>query len=288
MSRSTGRLLALIVFFLCPTPVFGQLPAGPEPDTLDSNVRVVVIDAGHGGNDPGTTGISGVREKDVALAVAKELAAILGQDPGIEVHLTRSDDRYLYPWKRGEVAMGFKGNRSGLFLSIHANAMPGDSATRGFEIFFLSEARTEHERRVAAMENAPPPAEGVAYRIAGDPELDGILRELLNTDAHRWSSVLAESVRDGMATAPNTRDRGVRQGPLAVITNTLMPGVLIELGYLTNRTEERRLTRASHQAGLAWGIAQGVYSFFAQYPPGQSTMLSGRQPIPPGDPPGGR
>ncbi|MGI9626764.1 MAG: N-acetylmuramoyl-L-alanine amidase family protein [Longimicrobiales bacterium] len=283
--RHTGAL-AVLALSCSALPISGQLPDASVTDTLDSSVRVVVIDAGHGGNDPGTIGISGVREKDVALAVAKELAIILGQDPGIEVHLTRDDDRYLYPWKRGEVAMGFKGNRSGLFLSIHANAMPGDSVTRGFEVFFLNEARTEHERRVAAIENAPPPAEGVAYRIAEDPELDGILRELLNIDAHRWSSILAESVRDGMATAPNTRDRGVRQGPLAVITNTLMPGVLIELGYLTNRTEEHRLTTASHQADLAWGIAQGVYSFFAQYPPAQSAVLSDRDPGPAGDPPG--
>lgn len=288
MRWSHTSAIAILALCWIASPVFGQLPEEFEPDTLDSSVRVVVIDAGHGGNDPGTTGISGVREKDVALAVAKELAIILGQDPGIEVHLTRSDDRYLYPWKRGEVAMGLKGKRSGLFLSIHANAMPGDSITRGFEVFFLSEARTEHERRVAAMENAPPPAEGVAYRIAEDPELDGILRELLNIDAHRWSSILAESIRDGMATAPNTRDRGVRQGPLAVITNTLMPGVLIELGYLTNRTEEHRLSTASHQAGLAWGIAQGVYSFLAQYPPAQGAVLSERQPGPSGDPPGGR
>lgn len=257
-------------------PAAAQVGDPAVADTLDPEVRVVIIDAGHGGNDPGTVGISGVREKDVALAVSMRLAAILERDPAFEVHLTRTDDRYLAPWRRGEMAMTWKGQRPGLFLSIHANAMPGDSVTRGFEVYFLSEARTDHERRVAAMENAPPPAEGVSYRISDDRELDGILKELANLDAHRWSSVLAESVRSGMAGTPDTRDLGVRQAPLAVITNTLMPGVLVELGYLTNRNEERRLTTSGHQEGLAWGIAQGVYSFFAQYPPsGRTTATTG-------------
>lgn len=240
-------------------------------DTLDVTKRVVIIDAGHGGNDPGTTGISGVAEKDVALAVARELADVLSLDPGLEVHLTRDADRYLAPWRRGEMAMELKGRRTGVFVSLHANAMPlaKDSTTRGFEVYFLSEARTEHERRVAAMENTAPPSPGVSLRVAGDRELDGILKELMNLDAHHWSSVFAEAVRQGMTSVPNTRDLGVRQAPLAVITNSLMPGILVELGYLTNRTEEARLVNRDHQRNLAWGIADGIYAFFEQYPPGQ-------------------
>ena len=239
-------------------------------DTLDVTKRVVVIDAGHGGNDPGTTGISGVHEKNVALAVARELADVLSLDPGLEVHLTRDEDRYLAPWRRGEMAMELKGRRTGVFVSIHANAMPlpKDSTTHGFEVYFLSEARTEHERRVAAMENTAPAAPGESFRVAGDRELDGILKELMNLDAHHWSAVFAESVREGMTSVPSTRDLGVRQAPLAVITNSLMPGILVELGYLTNRTEEARLVSRDHQRNLAWGIADGIYAFFDQYPPG--------------------
>ncbi|NNF29663.1 MAG: N-acetylmuramoyl-L-alanine amidase [Gemmatimonadetes bacterium] len=254
------------------TPVSGQDGLDlTSTDSLDITKRVVVIDAGHGGNDPGTTGISGVEEKDVALAVARELADVLSLDPGLEVHLTRDDDRYLAPWRRGEMAMEFKGRRTGVFVSLHANAMPlaQDSTTRGFEVYFLSEARTEHERRVAAMENTAPPSPGVQLRVAGDRELDGILKELMNLDAHHWSSVFAEAVRLGMTSVPNTRDLGVRQAPLAVITNSLMPGILVELGYLTNRSEESRLVNRDHQRNLAWGIADGIYAFFEQYPPGQ-------------------
>ena len=274
--KDLGRGLAGFVpaLALAALPLSGQdLADAFDPDTLNSSIRVVIIDAGHGGNDPGTTGITGVREKDVALAVAKELARILEHDSGLEVHMTREEDRYLEPWKRGEVAMALKGQRSGVFVSIHANAMPGDSVTRGFEVYFLDEARTEHERRVAAMENAPPPSAGTAFRVVGDTELDGILKELMNLDAHHWSSAFAESVRGGMAAAPGTRDLGVRQAPLAVITNTLMPGVLVELGYLTNRGEEAKLTNAQYQRDLAWGIADGIYSFFDQYPPSSGVRV---------------
>ncbi len=275
-----GGFAALL---LTASQAIAQGPPDPaENDTLDAAVRVVIIDAGHGGNDPGTVGISGVREKDVALAVARELADILSLDPGIEVHLTRDEDRYLAPWRRGEMAMDLKGQRTGVFLSIHANAMPGDSVTRGFEVYFLSEARTEHERRVAAMENAAPAAADVSFRVVDDRELDGILKELMNLDAHHWSSVFAESVRQGMTSVPNTRDLGVRQAPLAVITNTLMPGILVELGYLTNRTEESRLVQSVHQRSLAWGIAEGIYAFFDHYPPGQSGGLGVRGTAPPG------
>ena len=240
---------------------------GLVTDTMDTSVRVIVIDPGHGGNDPGTTGITGIKEKHVVLAVSLRLAELLRQDPTLEVHLLRTRDNYVEPWRRGEIASELKGQRFGLFVSIHANAMPNDSVTRGAEVYFLNEARTEHERRVAAVENAPPPAEGVTHYLAGESELDGILRELMSLDGHHWSSVLAESLAAGLDDVPNLRNNGVRQAPLAVITNTLMPGVLVELGYLTNRAEERRLTQAGHQDALARGIADGIYQFLEHYPP---------------------
>jgi len=239
-------------------------------DTMDPDVRVVIIDPGHGGNDAGTTGISGIREKDVALEVALRLARILRSDPLLEVHLTRDEDRYVAPWRRGEMATALKGQRFGVFVSIHANAMPNDSVTRGLEVYFLNEARTEHERRVAAVENAAPPAEGVSRWEIGESELGGILRELMSLDGHRWSSVLAESMSGGLDDVPQVRNSGVRQAPLAVVTNTLMPGVLVELGYLTNRAEEARLTQGRHQEALAQGMASGIYDFLEHYPPGQT------------------
>ena len=127
----------------------GQLlPQSHDP------VRVVVIDAGHGGYDPGSPGADGVLEKDVALAVALALADALEGVPDLEVHLTRDRDVGIPVWERGDMATRLKGERPGILLSIHANALD-DPYTRGVETYFLSEARTEHERRVAALENAP-------------------------------------------------------------------------------------------------------------------------------------
>ncbi|HZD03323.1 MAG TPA: N-acetylmuramoyl-L-alanine amidase, partial [Longimicrobiales bacterium] len=184
--------------------------------------RVVVIDPGHGGRDLGALGPGGTREKDVALGVGLALARELERYPGLEVHLTRTTDVLVPLWRRGEWATEVKGERPGLFISIHANAMPTVSPTRGFETYFLSEARTEHERRVAAMENAPLelPEEGDG---PADPGLSTILRELRNLDHQHWSALLAELVQGRLAPVHPGPDLGVKQAPFAVITNAVMP-----------------------------------------------------------------
>jgi N-acetylmuramoyl-L-alanine amidase len=137
------------------------IPVGPSEY---DGVRVVVIDAGHGGGDPGAIGVGGIREKDVALKIALELARVLRREPDLEVHLTRDDDTFVDLWDRGEIATNLKGDRPGLFVSIHGNSFPEQRGTRGFETYFLSEARTEHERRVSAIENAPLRLQGQAWR----------------------------------------------------------------------------------------------------------------------------
>jgi N-acetylmuramoyl-L-alanine amidase len=227
--------------------------------------RVVVIDPGHGGEDSGARGPRGVREKEVALRVALALARRLERHPDIEVHLTRTQDRLVPLWERGEWATSVKGERPAVFVSLHANSGSIISA-RGFETYFLSEARTEHERRVAALENASF-REG-ADVATGDPELEGIVKELRSLDHQHWSSLLAEMVQDEMARVHPGPNRGVKQGPLAVITNSLMPSVLIELGFISNRDEERLLASAEFHADAARALEQAIERFFERYPPG--------------------
>ncbi len=152
---------------------------GSRPDP----VRVVVIDPGHGGPDPGAKGARGTQEKDIALAIALALARNLREDPDLRVYLTRDVDSLVPIWKRGELATLWKGERQGVFVSIHANALPDSRATRGFETYFLSEARTEHERRVAALENAAQEYEGQEVGTGSDPDLTFILTELRNLDS---------------------------------------------------------------------------------------------------------
>jgi N-acetylmuramoyl-L-alanine amidase len=230
--------------------------------------RIVVIDPGHGGRDSGARGNGGTREKDLALSIGRALARILEADPDYEVHLTRDEDVLIPLWKRGEQATGWKGEGHGIFISIHANAMPTSRAARGFETYYLSEARTEHERRVAALENAAQELENVADQPPANSDLSSILSELRNLDHQHWSALLAEMIQEELARVHPGPNRGVKQGPFAVITNALMPAVLVEVGFVTNADEERLLAQAGFQEEAAQAVARAVQEFFKRYPPG--------------------
>lgn len=247
------------------SPMVAALATAPAVAATFPEKLVVVIDAGHGGGDPGTTGATGVREKEVALRVALALREVLASDTLMEVHMVRTADRRVSLWRRGELATQWKGPRPGVFISLHANALPTSPRTRGFETYVLSEARTEHESRVAAIENSAAVGE-VPERAESDPELALILRELRNFDHQHWSLLLAELVQSEMQSAHSGPERGVKQAPLAVITNALMPAVLVELGFLTNRTDELLLASEEFQAAAADAIARAVRRFFSRYP----------------------
>ncbi len=249
-----------------------EASAGPGPSEVGARApasRVVIIDAGHGGDEPGAVGPGGTREKDIALAVALALARELESDPWIEVHLTRDRDATVPIWGRGEQATAWKGERPGVFVSIHANAVPERPTVRGFETYFLSEARTEHERRVAAAENAPLARERPdAVPMVDDPFLASILRDLITHDHMHWSALLAEKVQRELGTFHPGPDRGVKQGPFAVLTNALMPSVLVEIGFITNREEEALMTRTEFHRDSARALARAIRAFFDRYPPG--------------------
>ncbi len=239
------------------------LPFVPEHDP----VRVVVIDPGHGGFDPGSVGPAGTMEKDVALALALELAEVLREVPNLEVHLTRDRDVAIPIWDRGEMATRLKDARTGIMISIHANALD-DPEPRGVETYFLSEARTEHERRVAALENAAPPSGDGGARPTDDEGLAFILNELRNLDYIHWSADLATVLQEQVARIHPGPDRGVRQAPFAVITNAMMPAVLFEMGFLSNPDEEQLLSDRAFQKEVAQAMARAVQAFFERYPPG--------------------
>ncbi len=278
-----------------PPPEDTESPAGEQPSPGDAEpmvalevapdlhapspydgVRVVIIDAGHGGVDPGTTGAGGVKEKTVVLAIALALADALRDEPELEVHLLRDDDTFIPVWDRGQLATDIRGERAGVFISIHANSLPNRGPVRGFETYFLSEARTDHERRVAAIENAPISMGGDGVAPTGD--LDFILRELRNLDHQHWSALLAATVQEEVARFHPGPDRGVKQAPLAVITNALMPSVIVEIGYLSHPQEERLLATESFQRDAAAAIARAVLRFFERYPPESGSGGGGARP----------
>ncbi|HSG08681.1 MAG TPA: N-acetylmuramoyl-L-alanine amidase [Longimicrobiales bacterium] len=246
------------------SPIGTDHGAGAPGPAGNHKAPMVIIDAGHGGADPGSISRSGVREKTVALGVALAAARALEDRGGFEVRLLRDDDTFVPLWDRGAIATDMKGDAPAVFISIHANSFT--NSARGFETYFLSDARTEHERRVAAIENAPIALEDGSEPPGGD--LDFILRELKNLDTPHWSSLLAEMVQTEVAKVHPGPNRGVKQAPLAVITNSLMPSVLVEVGYLSHPDEARLLARRDFQDQAGRAIADAVVRFFERYPPG--------------------
>ena len=245
-----------------------QSSSEPIPDPLKEQRRVVVIDPGHGGGDPGALGPQGLREKDVALAVAKIMADLLSREKGVDVYLTRSEDSFVPLWERGELATQWKGENPGVFISVHANSVPERRSVRGFETYSLNVARTEHERRVVAIENAPLQVQGQNIDPDSDPEFAFLLRDLSNSGHQPWSVELSKIVQEEIGRFHPGPDRGVKQGPLAVLTNALMPSVLVEVGFLSNEDEGPLLGQDQFQDETARAVARAVMNFFDRYPPG--------------------
>jgi N-acetylmuramoyl-L-alanine amidase len=239
----------------------GSASGGGEETPLGepAGVPLVVIDAGHGGPDPGAIGPSGMKEKDVVLQVSKRLARILA-DRGYEIRMTRTTDTLIDLDDRGHLANEWRGSRPGLFLSIHANKV-SDRRVGGFETFFLSDARTEDERRVAEMENAAVQYEA-ASRVGGSDDIDFILNNLRNDYYIRASHTLAGLVQDEFGDFHRGNNRGVKQAGFRVLVRSFMPSVLIELAFISNPGEERLLGSGSFQVDAAEAIADAVDRFF--------------------------
>jgi N-acetylmuramoyl-L-alanine amidase len=221
---------------------------------------VVVIDPGHGGRDPGRIGPGGIREKDVTLSISKRLATLLAER-GYEVHLTRTTDAYVSLSERPRLANDWKAERPvAVFLSIHANAARAASA-HGFETFFLSDARTADERRVAEMENESIRFDDHAPALE-EQGLNQILGTLRSDFLMRASHDLAAVVQENIAVFHPGPNRGVKRAGFHVLIGTIMPAVLIETAFISNRDEARLLGSASFQQKVARGIADSVDEFF--------------------------
>lgn len=223
--------------------------------------RVVVIDPGHGGRDPGKVGPGGIMEKNVTLTVATRLAALLRAN-GYEVHMTRSTDTLIALSDRPRLANQWKKDRPAtLFVSIHANAAA--PSAQGFETYFLSEARTEDERRVAEMENA-----AVVYEektTVRGPAIDLLLSGLRNDYYQRASNDFAEVIQRELGAFHPGRNRGVKQAGFQVLIGALMPAVLVEIAFISNPEEARLLSTAAFQEKIAYSIARSIGNFFESH-----------------------
>ncbi|MBN2498666.1 MAG: N-acetylmuramoyl-L-alanine amidase [Deltaproteobacteria bacterium] len=217
---------------------------------------IVVIDPGHGGSERGARGVSGTREKDLVLAISKNIREALRAIPEIRVLMTREGDEDVGLWQRVEIA-----NQAGaqLFISVHANAFVKPSLG-GVETFFHSvEASDAEARRVARAENAP----GRKEASAPPDALSSILADMKRAETLRDSSRLAHLVQEELARALPFDNLGVRQADFVVLRGTRMPAVLLELGFMTNRREERILKMAASHDKIAQAVKKAVLDFLA-------------------------
>jgi N-acetylmuramoyl-L-alanine amidase len=258
-----GRAQAQVLTDTPPTPAVRTRPP-PRPPAR----KVVVIDAGHGGPDRGMSGPIGspvwFTEKDVVLSVAKKLEAVL-RARGFDVLMTRTTDTLIALSDRGRIA---NSNHGDVFISIHCNA-PGSNTARGarergFETYFLAEAKTEDERRVQDMENESVKFETGANAPKGDP-LNFIITDMAQNEHLRESSDLAETIQQGLIDVHPGPNRGVQQANFAVLRGSYMPAVLVEIGFGSNQSEATYLSDQANQRALARSIAESVIAYLAHY-----------------------
>ncbi len=235
---------------------------------LQGPERTVVVDAGHGGVDNGMSGPIGsahpIHEKDVTLAVALKLGKAL-EARGVHVVYTRTTDTLINLYDRGPIANRAHGD---LFISIHVNAAnpkwKDAKAARGFETYFLSEAKTEDARRVEAMENS------AARYDTGDPVRKGdalsyILSDMQQNEHLRESMKLADDIQQDLGTVEPGPDRGVQQAAFVVLETAFMPAVLVEIGFGTNPQEAAFITSARDQTKVAGAIADAAVGYLNSY-----------------------
>ncbi len=230
-----------------------------EPTTfISAKKKVVVIDAGHGGKDPGALGTSGVQEKDIVLRTAQILKDML-EKKGYGVHLTRDNDIFIELQERTRYA---NKKNADIFVSIHANAIDtrhSDPAKfHGIETYFLSPARSERAKKAAEKEN------GVGLMDAFSKET---FLNFLNREKIVASNKLAIDVQRGMlgyarSKYKDTTDGGVKEAPFWVLVGAQMPAVLVELGYLTHEGDLEKLREDYYKALLAKGIMEGIENYF--------------------------
>jgi N-acetylmuramoyl-L-alanine amidase len=238
------------------------ISVGKQKNIVDTK-KTIVIDAGHGGKDPGAVGPRGEKEKIVILNIAKDLYKNL-KAKGYRVYLTRNRDRYVSLRYRTRLA---NKKNADIFISIHANAARKARArkAKGIETYFLSPARSKRAKRVAALEN-----KGDMNSMSYSSQ--NILLTLLNRSKIISSQKMAIDIQSHMLHSLRKHygkkiiDGGVREGPFWVLVGAQMPAVLVEVGYISHPTESRRLASRAYQKRIATGIANGVMSYFANNP----------------------
>jgi N-acetylmuramoyl-L-alanine amidase len=230
----------------------------------DARDLIIAIDAGHGGEDPGAIGQHGTREKDVVLAIARELALKVNAEAGMKAVLTRNGDYFVPLRDRMRRA---RAQQADLFVSIHADSIR-DRSIDGSSVYILSQrgATDEASRWLAERENASDLIGGVSLDDKDDV-LASVLLDLSQSAALSASQVAAERVLQQLTRAGEVRKHEVQQARFMVLKSPDIPSMLVETAYISNPQEEQRLRTTVQQARLAGAIHQGVHDYFYANPP---------------------
>jgi N-acetylmuramoyl-L-alanine amidase len=257
-----------------PPPAAETRPPEPKQrDILDDlasqrdrwNLDVIVIDPGHGGKDPGTIGVTGTREKDISLAISLKLGRLIERTlKGVKVVYTRTDDRFVALYRRGQIANEADGK---LFISVHANAMKRKpNPTRGFEVYLLGPGRTAEAIAIAEQENSVIQLEeGYEERYKDLNEENFILVTMARSAHVRASEQFADILQQELDRNTPIRNRGVKQAGYVVLVGPAMPNVLVETAFISNREDEKLVRSESVQMKIAEAILMAVKRYREEY-----------------------
>lgn len=237
-------------------PLFKQNVVIVEKPSRPCSIRKIVIDAGHGGKDPGALGRSGLREKDVVLDIARRVVKYL-EGKGKEGILTRSTDLFISLEQRAEIA---NKNNADLFVSIHANANNSRSMN-GFEVYCLSNSVDDYTRAVAFVENNNRLDSETADFSSSTQNVKATVWDLVNTSNRQDAQDLAGAICHRMSSEMGIKTNGIKSGPFYVLKWTQMPAVLIEVGYVSNSSEEKMLKSSLYRQQLAEHIAAAILNY---------------------------
>jgi len=247
-------------------PAIANAPSRPLDDPLRTRAMrplVIAIDPGHGGQDPGATGQQGRREKDVTLAIARELARQINATPGLKAYLTRDTDVFIPLNRRAQLARAAKAD---MFVSIHADAAENRSAN-GSSVYVLSlkGASSQRARWLADKENASDLVGGV--RLEPSSTLTSVLLDLTQSGQMRASEDAAGHVLAGLGRLGRNHKPHVERANFAVLRTSDMPAMLVETAFISNPDEEKRLTDPASQKQIARAVLDGVNTYFVRQPP---------------------
>ncbi|RKZ92164.1 MAG: N-acetylmuramoyl-L-alanine amidase [Gammaproteobacteria bacterium] len=240
------------------TTVKKEIPASPRRDI------VIAIDAGHGGQDSGALGSRGTKEKDVVLAIARRLAKLVNDEPGMQAYLTRDSDTFITLRQRIKRAHN---HNADMFISIHADAFHKQRA-KGASVFVLSErgASSEAAQLLADKENAADLAGGISLEDKDDL-LAYVLLDLSQNASLEASLEVANTVLSGLKRVGHVHKKHVESAAFVVLKSPDIPSILVETAFISNPDEERKLKSSSHQNKLARAMLSGIRNYFQRNPP---------------------